>query len=151
MPQKESNDDVSNYSHKGHIQGLGRSNAGMSAHKNTLNNLVQQYKVLNEKHIKKLDDYFNSPNAIRTRKDYVSVAKKLGIPMKKIVEYVELRMGQRISILEDFYSNANTALKTIQLDNEYAMIKYKMLDKYFREKNMMDDNCMFNHRNAKSD
>lgn len=98
-----------------------------------VNSLVQRYKILNGKQIEKLEEFFRSSGSIRTQRDCTKVAKKLGIPSKKVIEYMEMRIGQHISILEDFYNNAHATLRIIQLDNEYAMIKYKRLDKYFRE------------------
>lgn len=97
-----------------------------------VNSLVQRYKILNGRQIEKLEEYFRSAGSIRTQRDCTKVAKKLGIPAKKVIEYMEMRIGQHISILEDFYNNAHATLRIIQLDNEYAMIKYKRLDKYFK-------------------
>lgn len=98
-----------------------------------VNSLVQRYKILNGRQIEKLEEYFRSSGSIRTQRDCTKVAKKLGIPSKKVIEYMEMRIGQHISILEDFYNNANATLRIIQLDNEYAMIKYKRLDKHFKD------------------
>lgn len=133
---KKEDDQCFNYSGSSFGQKPGQG--GDSVHKLT-DNLIRRYKILNEKQIEKLDKHFNSPNFVRTRKDYTEVARKLGIPVKKVVEYVELRVGQRASILDDFYKNAQAALKTIQLDNEYAMIKYKRIDKYFKDRMVQTD------------
>lgn len=108
-----------------------------------VNSFVQRYKILNGRQIEKLEEYFRSSESIKTQRDCTKVAKKLGIPSKKVVEYMEMRIGQHISILEDFYNNAHATLRIIQLDNEYAMIKYKRLDKYFKDQLKTDSMCVF--------